>query len=286
MNPIKVLISTFSQTGTTMKVAGKISEGLMSSGMTVTFHSITNDPPPDIQQFDAIGIGCPVYVFRPPFPVLDYLKSMPDLKKKWFFTFVMYGTNPGAGGNIIRQHMKSKHAIDAGYLSTRGADYFIGYLRRGYLFSSGYPGDFELQTATEFGVKVAHRINNGHPAPEPYDPPTHFMYAIERASMNRMNARIYLSRSFRVGKECDGCGICIRKCPVHNLTEGKDKRPVWGNNCILCATCEYKCPQDAIRSPYDWAMNAPFLNYNVKKAMNDHTPFARVKFEKGRTILI
>jgi ferredoxin len=207
---------------------------------------------------------------------------LPDLKKKYFFTFVQYGTNPGATGNRIRKQFRKKHAIDAGYLTTRGADYFIGYLRKGYLFSDGFPGDFELQTAAEFGVKIAHRMQHGYPETEPYDPPTPLLYAIERFSVNRLNAKLYLARSYKATKDCDGCGICIKKCPLENISEGKNKRPVWGTNCMLCNTCELKCPKDAIRSPYDWAMNKPFFTMNIKRDLKLHLPYAKVKFHNSR----
>jgi ferredoxin/flavodoxin len=283
-NTARVIIYYFSQTRATEKLSQKIAEGLISSGMEVIFRPILSDTTPDIKDFDIIGIGCPVYVFRPPFPVTDFIKSLPDMRKKYFFTYISFGTNPGACGNRIRTAMKKKHAVDLGCLATRGEDYFIGYLRKGYLFSPGYPGDFGLQTAAEFGLQIAHRFKNGYPGPEPYDPPTHFIYAMERFSFNRLHAKLFLSKAFRVSRECDGCGICIKKCPVGNLTGDKNKRPVWGNRCILCATCEFTCPQDAIRSPYDWAIMAPFLNYNIRKAKSENTPYAKVKFGKARMV--
>jgi ferredoxin/flavodoxin len=282
MNKVSVLICTFSQTGTTDKVARKIGEGLNLSGIEVSFHAILDKRQPDYGNFDVIGIGYPVYAFRAPFPVNDFVRSMPDMAKKFFFTFVQYGTDPGDAGNSIRKLLRQKHAIDAGYLLTRGADYFIGYLRKGYMFSAGFPGEGELQTAVEFGMSIAHRVHHGFPAPEPYDPPTKLLYAFERFSLNRFSTKLYLARSFKAGKECDGCGICIKKCPLDNITAGKDKRPVWGRNCMLCATCELKCPKDAIRSPYDWAMNTPFFELNIKKALKAHMPVTRVKFEKSR----
>lgn len=282
----KVICCIFSQTGSTHKVSERIAEALRSSGREVVFHKIGADALADFKDFDVIGIGCPVYAFRPPFPVMDFIKSLPDLKNKYFFTFITYGTNPGACGNRIRKAMRKKHAIDTGYLATRGEDNFIAYLRKGYLFSPGYPGAFELQTATEFGMQVVHRIEYGFPAAEPYDPPTNFVYALERFTVNRLHTKLLLSKSFSVSKDCDGCGICIKKCPVGNLTGGKNKRPVYGNKCILCATCEFKCPRDAIRSPYEWGIMKPFLNYNIRHALKKYTPYAKVRFENARLVMV
>lgn len=282
----RVICCVFSQSGSTHKVSEIIAEGIRSSGREVVFHRIGAEAPADINDFDVIGIGCPVYAFRPPFHVSDFIKSLPDLKNKYFFTFITYGTNPGACGNMIRKAMLKKHAMDAGYLATRGEDYFIGYLRKGYLFSPGYPGAFELQTAAEFGMQVIHRIEYGFPSVEPYDPPTEFIYAMERFTINRFNTKFLLSKSFRVSKDCDGCGICIKKCPVGNLSMGKNNRPEYDNKCILCATCEFKCPRDAIRSPYDWGIIKSFFNYNIRHAIKKYTPYSKVKFENARLVRV
>jgi len=89
---------------------------------------------------------------------------------------------------------------------------------------------------------------------------------------------------FKADDKCDGCEICIKKCPTHNMVMGIDKRPVWNNNCLLCATCELKCPRDAITSVYDWGLFAPFLNYNIRKAIEKKIPYVKVRHSGGKTV--
>jgi flavodoxin len=84
MNAKNVLIAEFSQTGSTIKVGDQIAIGLQSSGYEVSFHTINGTTLPDLNDVDIIGIGTPVYAFRPPFLVMDFVNSLPDLKGKSF----------------------------------------------------------------------------------------------------------------------------------------------------------------------------------------------------------
>jgi ferredoxin len=286
MKTLRILIVTFSQTGSTLKVAEHITEGLKTSGAEITNCRLMDGNIPDIRDYDVIGIGTPVYIFRPPFTVTDYVKSLPDLDGKSFFTFVLCGTFPGACGNQIRDLMTKKHARDLGYLLTRGADYFIGYIKRGYLFSPDSPGQLDLKAAANFGELIAERLKSGVYETEQSDPHTHFIYAVERFTTNRLNTKLLYSRFFSASKKCDACGICVKKCPVQNISlKGKEK-PIWRNECILCATCQLVCPKDAISSPFDWRIFSPFMDYNIRKAKRENIPWVKVGHEKGKTIRV
>ena len=88
----KSLISYFSQSGTTAKVAEFIATGLRQEGYQVDLYNIKESPQPDVTGYDLLGIGSPVYFYRPPFNVIDYLNSLPDLSNLPTFTFVLHGT--------------------------------------------------------------------------------------------------------------------------------------------------------------------------------------------------
>lgn len=52
---------------------------------------------------------------------------------------------------------------------------------------------------------------------------------------------------FRVESErCNGCGSCVKVCPMGNVRLA-DGRPEWLGNCMKCTACYHNCPQGAIR---------------------------------------
>ncbi|MDP2735444.1 MAG: 4Fe-4S binding protein [bacterium] len=52
--------------------------------------------------------------------------------------------------------------------------------------------------------------------------------------------------------KCEGCGDCVKLCPVQavELVEGK-AAVVRPEDCDYCAECESFCPSSAIRCPFE-----------------------------------
>lgn len=281
----KSLIVYFSQGGTTTKVAESIATGLRREGYEVDLHNIKEEQQPDISGYNLLGIGSPVYFYRPPFIVTDYLNSLPDLGGLPTFTFVSHGTCRFDTGKSIRRVLARKGAREVGYFHCHGADFFLGYLKEGYLFSPDHPTPTELSLAEDFGSQVAGRV-----AGKPYslteeDRPPTLIYRLERFLLNRWFVEQVWSRLIRVDKKsCNACDLCMKICPCANICLDKDGYPVWGRNCLLCQTCELKCPEDAITTPISWPLFRPFMIYNVRRASRDPSlDYVRVTHSKGHT---
>lgn len=281
----KSLIVYFSQGGTTAKVAEYIATGLRREGCQADLYSIKEEQQPDISGYDLLGIGSPVYCFRPPFIVTDYLKSLPALGGLPTFTFVLHGTYRFDTGKYIQRVLARKGAQNMGYFHCYGADFWLGYLKEGYLFSPDHPTPVELSLAADFGSQVA-----GHVAGKPYslteeDRPPTLVYRLERFLMNRWFVEQVYSRMLKVDKKsCDACGFCMEICPRANIGEDKGGYPVWGRNCLLCQTCELKCPKDAITSSISSPLFRPATIYNIRRASRDPSlDYVRVTHSKGLT---
>lgn len=52
-------------------------------------------------------------------------------------------------------------------------------------------------------------------------------------------------KPFRTNANCNGCGKCVRACPMDNITMGA-KCPQWHDRCALCLRCYHICPNDAV----------------------------------------
>jgi flavodoxin/ferredoxin len=281
----KVLIASFSQNGSTRKVADQIALGLGSSNCDVTQMSITENKSLDVKEYDIIGIGTPTYFFRPPFNIMDFVTNLRGLENKSTFVFILHGTNQGNCGNWIRKELNKKGSKDLGYFRSYGADYWIGYIKRGTMFSHSSPTTQELSSAEAFGRTIASRYKDKLPQVEEFDPPTPFMYGLERMFVSRPLAKMMYSKTFRADKNCDNCRICIKKCPIGNISENTNGKLKWQSKCLLCAACELSCPKDAIHSALDWVIFAPFMTYNISHSKNKKIPFVNVTHRKGKTVL-
>ncbi len=282
----KVLIATFTQAGSTKKIAEQIAKGLSSSDWEITHFNLSEKQVPETDDYDIIGIGTPTYFFNPPFIVKDFVNNLRNLQGKSSFVFVLHGTHRGDCGNWIRRKLKSKDTKDLGYFTSYGADYWLGYIKRGVMFSPDSPTKDELTSAEKFGEKVAAAFTAPNPEVAPFDPSTPLMYGLERMLVARPFAKLMYSKTFSANKNCDNCGICIEKCPVQNITEKSNGKPKWHSNCMLCATCELTCPKDAVHSAFDWLIFAPFMNYNIRASKNKNIPYANVEHSGGNTRLI
>ncbi len=251
-------------------------------------HDLREDPAPDAREFDIVGIGFPVHWYRMPTPVRDGIAALGDLSGRSVFVFSLNATYRGAGLNRARSALRHAHGREIGVFACRGEGRFLGYTRLGYQFSPGHPDEGELAAAFEFGrgLPASHEAAHAEEpmALAPLDPPTHWMYALERAIVPSWLTRAVYSRFFMLDiTRCSRCGKCAHVCPSHNIAWEKGQLPVWGRDCVLCLTCAEVCPEAAVSCPIDWAVARPFLRYNVARAARDpQLEHVRVELKRGR----
>jgi flavodoxin/ferredoxin len=281
----KVLIAYFSQGGTTRSIAEHILKGMEYNKWQVDFCDITYEPLPNMNSYDMIGIGSPVYIYRPPFNVMKFINTLPELNGRPFFVFVLYGTKPGDTGNLIRDALSHKGGKEIGYKKFKGADFFLGYLQRGFLFSPDNPNKNELEIATNFGQEIVTTFSDDSYVKPDRDSSPGIIYTIENLITKKIFVKYVYSFLFKADMEkCNSCEICVKKCPNKNIHLNENGVPKWGRNCSFCIYCEMKCPKDAITSIIDWPIMAPFMAYNVYKAKNDPVvDQVKVIHSKGKT---
>ncbi|HOP62372.1 MAG TPA: EFR1 family ferrodoxin [Spirochaetota bacterium] len=280
----KAIIAYFSQSGTTAKVAEKISRGLEDKKISVDIHCIQEKKQIEIDSYDLIGIGFPVYIFRVPFLVKKFLKDLPDLKGKPFFVFMLYGTIRGTAGNNARRILEKKGGREVGYSHYTGDDIYIGYLKKGYLFSPGHPVKKEINRAYRFGGEIADILNGKAYSKPPYESLPGIVFSIERMLTIKPLINYLYRPFFRVDRvKCNKCGICVKNCPTGNIRLGNNGYPLFGKNCICCWYCEMKCPAEAITTPLDWPILNLFNSYNIRKTLKDPAvEYAAVRLSKGK----
>lgn len=266
----KVLISFFSQGGTTERISKEIGRGLTEEKCSVDYNRITGNGHPDISQYDAIGIGFPVYIYRVPFIVSDFIRSLPQLDGKPFFVFLLCGSIPGNAGTVARRMLSRKGGREIGYSRYKGYNRFLGFLKRGYLFSPSHPTAEELENAHTFGRELAGFISGASYTPPPYETRPDIVYTLERFLSMRSFIRYFYRFFYRADKKkCSRCGLCEKVCPVGNIRLSKEGYPSWGGSCISCWYCEMMCPKEAISSPIDWPVMKLLISYNIWQSRKD-----------------
>lgn len=277
-----ISIAYFSQTGTTQTIAEHIARGLGKTGVKPTLSPMTEMAPHRFAEADILGLGLPVYMFRPPFLVMDFLKALPDLTGKSFFLFVLFGTHPGSTASTVRQILLQKGATELGLHYSMGADLFAGYLKEGTLFSPDRPSQADKEASESFGESLLARFHNGQPLPEVDLFGAGIPDLIERAFTHRFLARHLYRHTIVVQDElCSSCGLCANLCPTGNITMEEGK-PRIGKECLLCLTCQLRCPKGAFWSPFTSWVFAPVMKFNIwngKRRGVEHVP---VTWEGGK----
>jgi len=148
------LIVYYSLGGTTAQVAEHIAAGLHSAGYEVSLCDLKDGRPPDPSEYDLLGIGTPVYYFRPPFNVMDFVEDLPPLQGQRTFLFMLNGTYRYGASQPLRRELARKGARQIGFFGCYGVEHHVGYLRLGYLISAGHPNEAELLRAEEFGRQL------------------------------------------------------------------------------------------------------------------------------------
>lgn len=266
---LRAAVVYFSQNGTTAQVAESIATGLRHAGYDVDLLNLRDGQPSDIESYNILGIGSPVYYYQLPFNVIDYLETLPPIKDKLVFYFLVHGSHAFDAVNSLRHFVVQRGAKDIGYFHCYGEAYFLGHLKEGYLFSPDHPSTRELEDATAFGIDVARRAAEGQLVSAEDEPKPLLAYRLERRMMSRWLVEQVYSRLFKADPDkCTACGLCSDICPTNNIKKNEDGHPLWGRNCLYCLSCEMQCPEDAISSaisrPVLRMFVRPFLRYNVK----------------------
>jgi flavodoxin/Pyruvate/2-oxoacid:ferredoxin oxidoreductase delta subunit len=280
----KALIIYYSQHGTTAVIAESIARGIRSKNISVESVNIRDEKPQDLVSSDLLVIGSPVYYFRPAYNILETLEDFPSLNGMPVAVFLMYGTHCYNACSSIETILKKKGADIKGYTHYTGDDLFPGYLREGFLFSADHPDQREKNRAKKFGEDLVDAVENQTSLVSDAQSKPGPIYLMEKLFYFKWMIRNFHSRFLKADrKKCNNCGLCIRECPTGNITQRDDRKIVFGRNCILCLTCQLKCPREAVSSTVNWLIMKPFLIYNTRSAAkNPGIDTVRVKMAKGR----
>ncbi len=254
---MKTLLICFSQTGNTRKIAECIKEGIIGGGNECEIEELSGVETGKLMHYDLVGLGSPVFYYKEPFNVRDFIKALPDLTGKYWFIFCTHGCNKANFFPSVTDLLKAKGVIITGYHDCY-ADAKIPFYPHP-TYTTGHPDEIELDEARSFGKEIVQRtrkIADGDvsliPECEPADEE-----CVETAKNLSQEMIAQGFPRLNVNEdECIECLECEDACPVGGIEVAAEPRRIQ-DPCIYCWNCIRVCPSAAIEA--DWDALAPIV---------------------------
>ena len=225
------MIYYFSGTGNSRHAALRIAELLGMKAEAIPVATPSDDA--------VTGIVFPVYGWRPPQIVRDFIARLKDRATGYTFVVMTCGDDAGEAMDFVDRAGLRYHSA------------FTVIMPNTYvclpLFDVGKPevvnrkltaAEPRLQDIAE-AVKDRRSVKDIHEGRWP-----RLKTYVLGAYFER---HLITDRPFHVSQACNSCRSCERACRVSNISMSAAGRPVWGGHCTGCMACYHICHAHAIR---------------------------------------
>lgn len=196
----------------------------------------------EIAQGESIGFVFPVYSWAAPQLVTDFIGQV-----KWTGKASYVWMACTCGDEMGMTHKTFRKTLEKVGLDLQGV--FCLQMPNTYLCMPGFKlddkklEDEKLARAAEKLPQMAESIRQ-HKAVQDLIVGT--LPRLKSYVIQPCFVRFATDKKYHVTDGCTGCGLCERKCPLHNI-KIKDGHPQWQGNCTQCMACYHHCPQNAIQ---------------------------------------
>jgi flavodoxin/ferredoxin len=247
---MKAIVVYFSQTGSTRKIAEAIQRGILEESCSCEVVALRHFDPVKLSDYDLVGLGTPVFYYREPFHVGDFILTLPPGNGQHVFMFCTHGAVVGNTFPSMAEKFAARGYTVVGDFDCY-ADVSLQYGPKPY-WTDGHPDEIDLEAAQNFGrtiVKQNYSIKEGGEAVPQYRRVTdEFWCAYEELLDPEFLKSIFPRLRINMEK-CSHCNKCADLCPVGGIDVEADP-PRIQDPCICCFYCEKICPEYAIEA--DW----------------------------------
>lgn len=248
------MILYFSGCGNSKFVAEELAR--LTDDRLMLINPLETEPSVKLGADEALGVVCPVYAWAVPHIVSDYVKRLSfNVKPSYCYLACTCGDNVG------RTPERYAKVLNARGLSLDAAFSFV--MPETYINLPGFHLDSDEGEARKIAAvrerlpQVAEHIKKRERVTD-----------VVRGKMPRFNTYVtnalfygllITDKKFTVNNRCISCGLCVKVCPLGNITMTGDYadpkgsvaqglRPLWHGNCTNCMACYHHCPNNAIHS--------------------------------------
>jgi flavodoxin/ferredoxin len=267
MQNLKTMIVYYSFSGNTRKIAQAISQGMSQVAGKSDIAAIEGSSgvpgmkPQDLLEYDLIGFGSPAWSHSITPNMMAFIESLPSLKGKHTFFFVVHGILPGGAVRWMVKALKAKRSTVIGWEDWYGSGFPANIFKPYH--TDGHPDEIDLNEATNFGremVERSRRISEGEknlipvlPSREEYER-RYGRKPVYKATPKRKDYKVrpvWLSYEIKINRErCNKCNLCVENCPM-GCIDLSATPPIDKAACVACWVCEQICPLGAVEIDYD-----------------------------------
>lgn len=198
-----------------------------------------------------IGVVFPIYDFKAPELVENFVRHLADIKSKYIFAVASYGFLPLKATRKLAKIVESCGGKLSGGFIVQMPHNGIGH----------EPSVVEEQKElfNNWSVKLEmikqYVVDQNEGKLETKNFFRHFILSglflrTIRELLPVLRQVIFKgwnSLTFFADEKCNGCGTCNLVCPLNNITL-TDGKPLWHDNCAACFACLQWCPKEAIQA--------------------------------------
>jgi len=190
----------------------------------------------NIIEADAVIFIFPSYAFGMPVVVRKFIKNA-VLNTPYVASFVTYGSTPLGTLGGLRRILKKKKIAKTYFGRIPAVENYLALFGAPKAESIEQRSKMQKAATLEAARFVIERKENKVSAFTPFSV---FVW-----SLFWLGTKIFYA-FYQVGKNCNGCAVCEKVCPVSAI-EMKNERPRFLSNCQHCQGCINLCPLRAIQ---------------------------------------
>jgi ferredoxin len=227
----------FSGAGNSKAVAQEISSNL-SYDVCLPINEVQDS---DLDDLSVVGLVFPVYYFAPPTAMLSFIKETLQKKQRDLSYLFVILTNGGM--SFFAPSITEMLLQEAGYLpsyceTVKMVDTFAPLTQ----IPSKEKQDSISKSAHDKVMTIIEDIKEQKIQVKTRWPLSHTALFVFKSIADW---RYQYDKKFIVDERCNGCGVCVEKCPVNNITLEGGKIE-YLHHCEQCFACYHHCPQHAI----------------------------------------
>jgi ferredoxin/flavodoxin len=245
----RILIVYFSGTGGVRLVADNFERTLTEAGCTVVKHSLDlcefkvnrDSYTKLVETMDRVLLIYAVHAMDAPKPVYNWINCIPEGSNLQVAVISVSGggevwPNTSCRVSVIKALGRKGYLIDYDRMMvmpsnwiSKGSDHAVMHVLN------------KMPTRVK---EISIELLSGQKRSSHFKLSTRLLIPISK--LEKKQAHIF-GKGLCTTDSCTGCGWCEKNCPNENIVL-ENKKPIFGNSCIICLRCIYGCPNKSIKA--------------------------------------